>query len=125
MSIVGQCIQKQIRQPVSREMFRDRQALREDQACCIDAARRSFLPEIRRRCRIVCEEPKHGTVNLPEQPHPAVEYLRIDLEASVEAAKDETGHRKMAIKAADFPVRNLAFGIVDLVAVRQIDELFT
>src|SRR3982074_1757005 len=124
MSIAGKRVQKQIRQPVPREMVRDRQLLREDETRCIDAARRGFLLEIRRRCRIVVQEPKHGAVNLAEQTHPAVEYLRIDLVALVEAAKDEAGHRKIAVKTADSPVRNLAFGIIDLVAVRQIDEFF-
>ena len=80
----------------TREVFRQRQLRREDQARRIDAAGLRLAPDILTARILRLEQPKHAARHPVQDPHPHVEDVRQDLGAAVETAEHKRVVRQPA-----------------------------
>ena len=123
MRIVGQRIEKKIRQPMARQMVGKRQPVGEHEARRIDAARCGSRPQIGGRWAFARNS--HSTL-------PAIsarsriqtsKTSRRDLVAVVEAAEHEAFRGQACLARVRCPRGDGRVEIVDLVAVGKMDDL--
>ena len=122
MGVVGQGVDDEVGERVPRQMIGQRDLRREHQAMGIDPARLRFPAQIRGREIIRLQQPQDAAFDLAENAHPDIEDRRRDLEAVVEAAQHERVVRQAGVAARRGLRRDRPLRIVDLVAVRQVDD---
>src|SRR5436305_1540303 len=69
-------------------------------------------------------KPQYGAFHPRQQPHPDLEGRSRDLERLIEAAKYQALIGRPEVASRSDIVRYAAGGIIDVVAVRKVDDLF-
>jgi hypothetical protein len=124
MSIVRQRIDEQVTRPEPGQVLGHGHAPGENQPLGLHIAPHRFTPQIVRDACIVLQEPKNAAFDPSQDLHPAIEGTGRDLVAVVEATKHELRGRQPEILPAEAYIRNGALGVVDLVTMREVDDLF-
>src|SRR5258708_2145752 len=76
-------------------------SISEYQSSLIDPAPRRLLAQIADRCRVGFRKPQHTAFGSSQYSHPAIEDVRRELEAVVEAAKHERRGRQAEFLARE------------------------
>src|SRR6516165_8022764 len=84
-----------------------------------------FLAQVTLRTLVVAQQPQHAALDLMQQPHPDTEHVRCDLPAVIEAAEDKARLRQSGLLPSWRQLRNPPFAVVDLIAIRQVDDLIS
>ena len=107
--IVGQGIEEQIGDAMTRQMIVRRSSAGKDEPIRSDAAVFRFPPQIANRAGIVLEQPQHAAFDVTEKPHPDVEHGGDDLVIVVEAAEHEAGLRQPGLRPRRRPALTRRF----------------
>src|SRR6516165_10584877 len=84
-----------------------------------------FLAQVTLRTLVVAQQPQHAAPDLMQQPHPDAEHVRSDLPAVIKAAEDKARLRQSGPLPSWRQLRNPPFAVVDLIAIRQVDDLLS
>src|SRR5579862_8061219 len=91
----------------------------ENETVRIDSSAHRLVSQIDCRSLVVFQQPQHASLDLLNDLHPTVEYLRCQLIIAIETAKDEAVLRQPQPGAGERSVADAALGIVRLVSIRQ------
>src|ERR1700679_49536 len=108
---------------MSCQMFRQGHTPSKYQTRGFHAPRFGFPAQIVRRSLVLLQQPQDAAFHLFEYAHPAIEGVRRNLEAVVEAAEDKARWRQTKLCTGELPVRYPSLPIVRLVAVGKVDYL--
>src|SRR5215475_670492 len=108
---------------MTRQMIRQRQPRREDDTLGRNSPCFSLASKIALRFWIPLEQPQHTAVHLLQKLHPDAEHIRRYLVIVVETAEYEPGLREADRGTRWSTLVDALFRVVDLVTVRQINDL--
>src|SRR5262249_52503214 len=89
-----------------------------------DAARRSFIAQIRLSVLIVLKQPYNTAFHRFEKPHPDIEYGRRNLPLIVEAAENKALWRQPDIRPRRHMLGNGALTVLDPIAIGKLNDAF-
>src|SRR5262249_23973721 len=117
-------VEEEIRQAVARYVLGYLHPWRENETRRSDAAGARLTAEVACCGLARVEQPQYAALDLAQEAHPHIEELRRELVAVVETAEHEAILGKAGEPARRHFLCDLAFGVVDPVAVRQMHDFF-